>query len=208
MKYFHRKSQRATLILAIFFLSIFIGMCSVSKTEKDFNVVLITIDTLRTDHLSCYGYDRNTSPNIDKIAEKGIIFNNAIAPSSWTAPSVASLLTAVYPVNHGVNHGFGYVKDKTLHVQEVFSSELVTLTEILKEHGYTTFGVASNLHLSEQLGFARGFDYFTCLPFLDAPLVNETVCSWESEIKNADRFFLWAHYFDPHHYYSARAPMD
>ena len=133
MKRFHRSSKWAVLILSIFFLSIFIGVCAVSKTEEDFNIVLITVDTLRADHLSCYGYDRNTSPAIDKIAEKGIIFNNALAPSSWTAPSMVSLLTSVYPINHGVNHGIGYMKNRTIHIQEVFSSKLVTLTEILKE---------------------------------------------------------------------------
>ena len=176
------------------------------RRGKAFNVVLITIDTLRADHLSCYGYDRNTSPNIDSIAEKGSIFKNVLAPSSWTAPAVVSLLTSVYPINHGVNHGIGYRKNETLHIQEVFSSELVTLAEILKEHGYTTFGAVSNLHLSEQFGFARGFDYFKCLSFRAAPLVNKTVYSWENKIKHSDKFFLWVHYFDPHHYFHARTP--
>ena len=206
MKYFHRKSRRAILIVSLFFMSIFIGMCAGLKTEKDFNIVLITIDALRADHLSCYGYERNTSPNIDSIAGKGIIFQNAIAPSSWTAPSVVSLLTSVYPTNHGVIHGVGYKKKKTLHIQEVFSNQLFTLTEILKANGYTTFGVVSNLHLGEHFGFGRGFDYYKCLPFLPAPQVNKTVYSWEDEIRNAEKFFLWIHYFDPHHYYHARNP--
>ena len=110
MKSFRSKSQRAILISFFLLMSIFIGMCSVWKTEKDFNIVLITIDTLRADHLSCYGYNRNTSPNIDNIAEQGTIFANAIAPSSWTAPSMVSLFTSVYPLSHGVIHGF--VKEK------------------------------------------------------------------------------------------------
>ncbi len=206
MKYFHRKSQRAILIVSLFFMSSFVGMCAGSKTDKDFNIVLITIDALRADHLSCYGYERNTSPNIDSIAGKGIIFQNAIAPSSWTAPSVVSLLTSVYPTNHGVIHGAGYKKKKTLHIQEVFSNQLFTLAEILKANGYTTFGVASNLHLAKHFGFGRGFDYYKCLPFLPAPQVNKTVYSWEDEIRNAEKFFLWIHYFDPHHYYHARNP--
>lgn len=206
MRHFFRKSQRAILISSLLFMSIFIGMCAVSKTEKDHNIVLITIDALRADHLSCYGYGRNTSPNIDNIAEKGIIFSNAFAPSSWTAPSVVSLLTSVYPINHGVIHGVGYKKNQTLHVQEVFSDQLFSLAEILKAQGYTTFGVASNLHLGEQFGFGRGFDYFKCLPFLAAPQVNKTVFSWKDEIRHAEKFFLWIHYFDPHHYYHERSP--
>jgi len=173
-------------------------------SKDDFNIVLITIDTLRADHLSCYGYERNTSPNIDKIAEKGIIFKNAIAPSSWTAPSMVSLFTSVYPINHGVVHGIGFKNDKGK--QEIFSDELTTLTEILKSHGYTTFGVASNLHLSEKFGFARGFDQFKCLSFLPAPSVNQTIYSWENDIKKSDKFFLWVHYIDPHDPYSSRSP--
>ena len=171
---------------------------------SDCNIVLITIDTLRADHLSCYGYERKTSPTIDKIAEKGIIFNNAIAPSSWTSPSMVSLFTSVYPINHGVVHGF--VKENKIVNQEVFSDELVTLAEMLQSRGYTTFGVASNLHLCEGFGFARGFDYFKCLSFHPAPSVNKTLDSWAQEIKQADKYFLWLHYFDPHHYYRARAP--
>ena len=145
-------------------------------------------------------------PHIDSIAEKGIIFTNAYAPSSWTAPSVVSLLTSVYPINHGVTHGLGYKKNVTRNKQAVFSDELVTLAEMLKAHGYRTFGVASNLHLGEQFGLARGFNYFKCLPFLPAPAVNKTIYSWEDEIKHSDKFFLWIHYFDPHHFYHARNP--
>jgi arylsulfatase A-like enzyme len=174
--------------------------------QNDINIVLITIDTLRADHLSCYGYERTTSPNIDAIAEKGIVFRNAIAPSSWTAPSMASLFTSVYPVNHGVLHGIDYKKGETINIQEVFSDELRTLPEILQEKGYGTFGVASNLHLSEKFGFARGFDYFQCLPWVPAQRVNRTVAAWQEEIKHADKFFLWVHYFDPHHFYQARSP--
>ena len=174
------------------------------SSQKDFNIVLITIDTLRADHLSCYGYDRNTSPNIDKIAEKGIIFHNAIAPSSWTAPSMVSLFTSVYPVNHGVIHGIGGKWNPKK--QEVFSAELTTLAEILRGQGYTTFGVASNLHLSRKLGFGRGFDYFECLSFLPAPPVNEVVYEWKKAIKKSNKFFLWVHYFDPHSPYIPRTP--
>lgn len=173
-------------------------------SQEDFNIVLITIDALRQDHLSCYGYDRNTSPNIDRIAEKGIIFQNAVAPSSWTAPSMVSLFTSVYPVNHEVLHGIGGKWNPKK--QEVFSAELTTLTEILRNHGYTTFGVASNLHLSRKLGFGRGFDYFECLSFLAASPVNKVVYGWEKAIKKSNKFFLWVHYIDPHSPYIARTP--
>ena len=173
---------------------------------KDFNVVLISIDTLRSDHLSCYGYHRKTTPTIDKIAEKGLIFKNVFAPSSWTAPSVVSLLTSVYPINHGVVSGINYKINQTLYIQEIFSDELTTLPEILKAHDFTTFGVTSNYHLSKKFGFARGFDYFDSPPCLSAKEVNEIIYSWKDEIKKSDKFFLWIHYFDPHYPYYPKLP--
>jgi arylsulfatase A-like enzyme len=172
--------------------------------EDDPDIVLITIDTLRADHLSCYGYERKTTPNIDEIAEKGTVFTKAIAPSSWTAPSMVSLFTSVYPVNHGITLGF--LKEGKIQNQMVFSDKLVTLAQALKARGYATFAVASNLHLSEELGFARGFDHFRCLDFRTAPSVNSTVYSWLNQIKNSPKFFLWVHYFDPHYPYFAKGP--
>jgi arylsulfatase A-like enzyme len=118
---------------------------------------------------------------------------------------MVSLFTSVYPINHGVVHGF--IKNgKTILNQEVFSPEIITLPEILQAHGYTTFGIAANLHLSEQFGFGRGFDYYTCLPWSSAPDVNKTLSSWRDTIKSSEKFFLWIHYFDPHHFYHARKP--
>jgi len=157
MKFFTNSS------LVVFIL--FIGGCSSpffpkkisqNASQNDFNIVLITIDTLRADHLSCYGYERETSPNIDKVAEKGILFKNVIAPSSWTAPSMVSLFTSTYPINHGVIHGFNFRKKRekrNQYRQAVFSDELTTLPEILKKQGYTTFGVSSNHNLKKNLGF-------------------------------------------------------
>ena len=179
-----------------------------AEVPKDgFNIVLITIDTLRADHLSCYGYERKTSPNIDKIAEKGILFKNVIAPSSWTAPSMVSLFTSVYPINHGIIHNLANTRNKNTYRQEVFSDKLTTLAEILKANGYTTFGIAAHRRLSEESGFARGFDYFKCASFIPARPVNNIIIHlWEKEIRKSDKFFLWVHYFDPHHPQHARYP--
>ena len=176
--------------------------------EKDFNIVLITIDTLRADHLSCYGYNRETSPNIDRIAEEGILFKNVIAPSSWTAPSMVSLFTSTYPVNHGVVYGLLWKKHKK-YTQDVLSEGLSTLPEILKTQGYTTFGVSSNHNLTAELGFARGIDYFKYVGNANsADRINEIVCSWEDKIKGGKKFFLWVHYMDPHHPYHDRLPWS
>ena len=168
----------------------------------DCNIVLITIDTLRSDHLSCYGYERNTTPHIDNIAEQGTIFKHVVAPSSWTAPSMASLFTSTYPINHGVVHGIKYRKEK----KEVFSDELITLPEILRKRGYTTFGVSSNHHLTEELGFARGFDYFEYQGWTKAEVVNRILFSWEDALRQSNKYFLWVHYNDPHTPYVGRSP--
>ena len=199
--------KKRSAALALFVLpGIWGTMCSAASKGAPCNIVLITIDTLRADHLSCYGYYRKTSPNIDRLAKKGIVCRNVYAPSSWTVPSMASLFTSVYPINHGVIHGIGYQQNKTRYTQEIFSPDLTTLAEALQEQGYTTFGVASNSHLSEKFGFTRGFDYFTSLPFLPAPAVNAAVYAWEDTIKKAGKYFLWIHYFDPHAPYTAQQP--
>lgn len=186
--------------------SVFFLESAQAAPEKDFNIALITIDTLRADHLSCYGYKRETSPNIDKIAEEGLRFNNVIAPSSWTAPSMVSLFTSTYPINHGVVYGLQWKRHKK-YSQDVFSEELTTLPEVLNTLGYTTFGVSSNHNLTADLGFARGFHYFKYAGNANsADGVNEIVWSWEDKIKGAKKFFLWVHYMDPHHPYHDRFP--
>ena len=173
-------------------------------SKNDFNIVLITIDTLRADHLSCYGYHRKTSPHIDKIAKEGICFTNAISTSSWTSPSMASIMTSLYPISHGVRRGF--VKAGKTYEQETLSEGFHTLAEILKKYGYTTFGAVANILMTEELGFGQGFDYYYCEGFDEAPAINEVVFSWEDKIKKSNKLFLWLHYFDPHDTYSAKSP--
>lgn len=175
-----------------------------NDSTNSFNIVLITIDTLRADHLSCYGYERKTSPNIDKIAQNGFMFKNAMAPSSWTAPSVASLCTSLYPISHGMVHGIA----DTINNQEILSDNITTLAELVKARGYRTFGVVSNSHLDKKFGFGKGFDFFKCLPFLPASFVHETIDSWAETIKKSDKYFLWVHYFDPHWPYWPYQPRE
>lgn len=173
-------------------------------SNNDFNIVLITIDTLRADHLSCYGYERKTSSNIDNIAKEGIRFTNALATSPWTPPSMASIMTSLYPISHGVNHGFA--RSGKAYSQEILSGKFNTLAEILKKHGYTTFGAVANVHMTEELGFSQGFDYYYCGGFHKAYLINNVVSSWEEKIKKSKKSFIWVHYFDPHHTYNPKSP--
>ena len=205
-------STRIIAVLLYIILGLLCYKPQVNSAQSNFNIVLITIDTLRADHLSCYGYERKTSPNIDKIADKGFIFKRAVAPWPATVPSMASLFTSTYPTNHGVLYGRlakihpNVFKQYETNVNHVMPDELTTLAEILKIHGYTTFGVSSNLLLDEKTGFAIGFDYFEHRDGSKANDTNKIVYSFEDEIKNSDKFFLWVHYMDPHLPYRPRNP--
>jgi arylsulfatase A-like enzyme len=113
------------------------------------NIILILVDTLRADHLSCYAYGRRTSPCIDRIAEESVVFENAISSAPWTPPSHASLFTGTYPSRHGVTRS-----------RLVLDPALAPLPEVLRRHGYRTYGVSSNYWLSRETHFDRGFDEF------------------------------------------------
>lgn len=112
------------------------------------NLILISIDTLRADHLSCYGYNRDTSPNIDRFAKDGVLFTNTIAQSSWTLPSHMSLLTGLYLSSHSVTE-----RDRKL------SDEHLTLAEVLQNAGYDTVAFTDGGYVSHRFGY-QGFDDF------------------------------------------------
>lgn len=170
------------------------------------NIILITIDTLRADHLSCYGYHRKTSPVIDHVARQAIVFNRAYSTASWTAPAMASIFTGLYPREHGVLHGVAQGPKAAITGQEMLENSFITLPEILKNAGYTTFGISSNGHLSQSTGFGQGFDYFATHWFMKSPAPNVSIKKWQNTIRNAHPYFLWIHYFDPHNPYAPRSP--
>jgi arylsulfatase A-like enzyme len=123
------------------------------------NVLLIVVDTLRADHLHSLGYARATSPNMDRIARQGALFENAFSASSYTLPSHASLLTGLYPYEHGVE----WDRPKALE-----NHSAPTLAEALRRNGYRTAAFSANLYwFTRALGFGRGFirfeDYFHSL---------------------------------------------
>src|SRR3972149_5968083 len=190
--------------LTIFLIIFFLNFLSCEKKEEPLNVILITIDTLRADHLSCYGYNRKTSPNIDKIAKKGVLFLNTVASSSFTPPSMATIFTSRYPSSHGVKHGV-FKKEKVFN-QEVLSGSIKTLAEVLKENGYATYGFHTNPHLSKDFGFAQGFYSFKQFIFSDAMDLNVKILGNIDKIRAGGKYFLWIHYFDPHWPYFKRKP--
>src|SRR3989338_9062513 len=119
-----------------------------SNIKKDVNVVLIVIDALRADHLGCYGYERQTSPHIDSLAKEGVLFKNCYAAASWTAPSLASIFTSLYPGIH-----------RTTLFDSVLPDELTTIAEILQKEGYITYGGVAHPML-KRTNFNQGFGFF------------------------------------------------
>jgi arylsulfatase A-like enzyme len=114
------------------------------------NIVLMVMDATRFDFLSANGYPRPTTPNLDRLAEDGVIFENSFATGPWTPPSHASMFTGTYPSTHGVDVNENlYLSDKSR-----------TLAEILSENGYRTFGILPDVHLSSVRGFHKGFQEF------------------------------------------------
>jgi len=169
-------------------------------------IVLVTMDTLRGDFMTFAGQEHPTTPYMQTLADDGVYFTSAFAPCSWTAPSMASIMTGIYPMSHGVNTG--RFTPKTGEVsQPILGDDLTTLAETLQAAGYKTIGVPSNRHLAAKLGFKQGFGhYLDQAPFLEAEGVNKRVRqqmkaafgdTWRDEWKN-HKTFLWFHYFDPH----------
>jgi arylsulfatase A-like enzyme len=113
------------------------------------NVILLVLDTLRADHLGTYGYDRPTSPELDRLAREGVVFEHAVSQAPWTKPSVASLLTGKYAHEHGV---------RTEH--DALSADVGNMARELRRHGFRTAAFTSNPWVTPEFGFDNGFDHF------------------------------------------------
>lgn len=118
-------------------------------TAEQPNIAVIVLDTLRARNVSCYGYDRDTTPHLDRLAADGVLCRNAYTVSPWTLPSHASLFTGKYPSEHGANA-------ETKQLDDTYP----VLAELLSGEGYRTVGVSNNLWLSPAFGTTRGFDRF------------------------------------------------
>jgi arylsulfatase A-like enzyme len=177
--------------------------CEPSPPSGPPNILLISVDTLRADHVSAYGYGRPTSPFLDALAAEGIRFDRAYATSSWTTPSVVSMVTSSYPSRHRMG---GRVRGDTRTWSRI-PDELPSLAESLARHGYRTYGLVANTNLAASRGFDRGFDRFECLGTVDLDRIDETLASWLDEIAGGEGpWFFWLHMLDPHAPYRGRAP--
>lgn len=153
------------------------------------SIVLIVMDTLRADRMSLYGYERPTTPRLEELAARGVVFDEACAASSWTWPSTASILTGLLPEAHGVRGAGACYLD----------ASLVTLGEVLQARGYTTGGFVGNPLIVSDKGFDQGFEHFSAARghFLFSDVVVPDVVQW-LERNAGTRFFLYAHLVDTH----------
>ena len=167
------------------------------------NIVLITLDTTRADHLGCYGHDGIKTPNIDRLAAEGILYERCYTPVPITLPSHLSILTGTYPAYHGVHENAGFY----------VAPELVTLPEVLKERGYDTAAFVGAFPLDSQTGLDQGFDLYddnypssleegkhpSLQGFFDErPAADVIGPALEWLAKRDGPYFLWTHFFDPH----------
>jgi arylsulfatase A-like enzyme len=154
--------------------------------------VLVSIDTLRAGLLGCYGYERPTSPALDALAARGVLFERALATAPWTLPSHASLLTALYPSHHGVRRAGA-----------VLPADVAPWAERLRERGFATAAVVNSRWLAEDSGLQRGFDDFLrvddAVERREPSAVGALAEGWLTQRR--EPFFLFVHFYDVHSNY-------
>ncbi|MCK4305772.1 MAG: sulfatase [Candidatus Eisenbacteria sp.] len=164
---------------------------------KRWNLLLLTVDTLRADHLGCYGYPRETSPAIDALAQTGVRFDHALCQRPKTSPSFATILTGTYPARHGIHRCMQLLKGSNL-----------TLAEILANAGWRTAAVVTNGNLYPEFGFDQGFETYT-YGHKGAGEGTDLALAWLKEHGSSKQpWFLWIHHTDPHTPYNPPHPYD
>ncbi len=172
------------------------------------NILIYTIDTLRADHASLYGYGRDTTPFLKKLAATGVVFDDCQAQATWTKSSIASLMTSLYAFTHGI------VSDS-----DTIPSGSATLAGQLRAAGYVTASIVASPFVGRATGLERGFDYLLEYPIVqrevnpvtdrdtDSAALNRVVFPWLDR-HHDEPFFLYAHSTDPHAPYNPPAPFD
>lgn len=181
-------------------LLFFLCLCSSLSAADQRNLVLITIDTLRADYLSCNGSTKVQTPNIDQLANGGVNFTQVRTAVPLTLPAHTSILTSLYPPAHGVRDNGTYV----------LAQDRLTLAEVLKQHGYFTAAFVGSFILDHRFGLAQGFDVYDDhitqdplqLETLDAErnadAVDTAFAKWQRSYEQKAPLFIWIHLYDPH----------
>ena len=187
------------LLICFFYLFYSLPDNNEISSSHETNILFITIDALRADHLGIYGYKRDTSPNIDKFFRNGIIYENAYSTEANTTPSVVSFLTGLHPQDTGIRLLYQKVPKKTM-----------LISDYLSEEGYQTAGIVSNVVLCrEATKLNLHFDFYDDFvdqkePYRDIyernakDTTNAGIYWVEKDYKAGKPYFLWLHYQDPH----------
>jgi arylsulfatase A-like enzyme len=169
-------------------VAILVGLAVAERATREPdgpNVVLIVVDALRADHLGIYGYERDTSPNLDRLASRGVLFRNAYSSASMSKPALSSLLTSMHPSSHNALDEWGVLADQAL-----------TLTEVLKASGYRTMLYdGGNPYLAPEFRLDQGFDLNSRV--IGARPLTDAFLRALPELKR-DKFFAYLHYMDVH----------
>lgn len=184
----------------------------VEKTKSDLlkcpdcNLVVISLTNTRKDHIGIYGYERDTTPNIDAFFRDSLIFENAFAPASWTLPAAISMFSSLFPYAHGV-------MDR--HGDKILSSDVVTLAEAMKSEGYATAGFTGGGDYNRKFNFAQGFDVYGDEGGAIGPLSYSGIkhslpqaVDWLNKKEGDDKFFLFIQGFDTHCPFTPEGPFD
>lgn len=188
------------LVIGVITAGIFLagfGYWRYSATQR-WNVILITLDTTRADHLGCYGYNKVETPTIDAVAKSGVVFERAYTTVPLTLPSHASMLTGLNPYEHTL----------FANTAGTLPDNIPTLAEALSKNGYSTAAFLSAFVLHQRFGLFRGFDKYdddVAAPSKLEPIgqrrsadqVTDRALQW-LKFRDSKPFFCWIHYFDPH----------
>ena len=179
------------VIIRIIVIALLLSGCKGNQNSMQPNLIVISIDTLRADHLGCYGYNRPTSPLLDTLAAQGVLFENASATSPWTLPSHGSLFTGFYPSQIGLSSTAGRLPP-----------DFETLATLISRHNISTAAIVNSIYLGARYGLNRGFDYFRLVPESYtttgvAPTIIKDAITWLDNHSH-EQFFLFLHFYDVH----------
>ena len=202
------------------------------------DVILVSLDTTRADHLSLYGYPRETSPNLTRFADDALVFTQARTAAGWTLPGHASMFTGMYPSRHGAHLAGGFLAGQSIdgrrNVAYPLAADKTTLAEVLRDRGYSTAGFAANFsYLYRDFGIAQGFQHYEdqpglllrlkppvvrfaqkfhpgfCLkPYRTAHEINAAALDWLDRAPKGRPAFVFVNYMEAHQPWLAPAPFD
>ena len=188
------KKLSLVIVLLVFIAGIYFWR-TLSTHQEPHGIILISLDTLRADHLGTYGYQRNTSPTIDAFAKESIVFENAVVQAPNTLPSHMSIMTSLYPHFHGV-------KSNTS-----LPEEGVTLAELLREGGFATAAFTDGGWMRAAFGFSQGFETYDGEEKIGIAKILPKVKKWLDK-NSSQPFFLFLHCYDIHSPYDPPPPYD